>query len=187
MKKITSSIAGVAAVAMSLVLAVSAPALAQGAPAGDPAALAAAQDLFDAMNYRTLMVGTMRQMGQGIGASMRAGAEAAIKNSSKMSDAQKKEALAKMETELPPRVAALQDVMNDPTVIDEILAETVPLYARNYSADELKQIAAFYRTPVGAKMLATTPKLMGEGMQIGQQVFLRRVGPMMQKMETPKP
>jgi hypothetical protein len=94
-----------ASVLTSLALIAGAPAFAQSAPAVDPAALAAAHDMFDAMNYRTLMGGMMRQMGQGIGASM----------------------------------------------------------------------------------LATTPKLMGEGMQIGQQVFLRRVGPLMQKMETPKP
>jgi hypothetical protein len=180
----------VASVVTSLVLMAAAPVFAQSAPAADPAATAAAQEMFDAMNYRTLMGGMMRQMGQGIGTSMRAGAEASINNNSKLDPEQKKQALAKMETELPAAISALQELMNDPTVVDEILAETVPLYARTYTADELKQITAFYRTPVGAKMLATTPKLMGEGMQIGQQVFVRRVGPLMQKLQAqqaPKP
>jgi len=181
MKKIIASICA------TLILVGAAPAYAQSAPVPDPAALAAAKDLFEAMNYRTLMAGTMRQMGQGIGASMRAGAEASIKNNPKINDEQKKQALAKMEAELPATINALQELMNDQTLIDEILAETVPLYARTYTAAELKQIAAFYRTPVGAKMLATTPKLMGEGMQIGQQVFARRVGPLMQKLQPPKP
>jgi hypothetical protein len=178
MKKIVASIF----TSLALTLAC-APVFAQSAPDADPAALAAAREMFDAMNYRTLMGGMMRQMGQGIGASMRAGAEAAIKGNAKTSDEQKKQALAKMEKELPAAIAALQELMNDPTVVDDIMTETVPLYARTYTADELKQISAFYRTPVGAKMLATTPKLMGEGMQIGQQVFVRRVGPLMQKLE----
>jgi hypothetical protein len=172
----------IAGIFTSLALA-AAPVFAQSAPAADPAALAAAQELFEAMNYRTLMAGMMQQMGQGMGASMRAGAEAAIKDNAKMSAEQKKQALAKMEAELPAAIGAVQELMNDPTVVNDILAETVPLYARTYSADELRQITAFYRTPVGAKMLATTPKLMGEGMQIGQQVFVRRVGPLMQKLQ----
>jgi hypothetical protein len=134
------------------------------------------------MNYRTLMAGMMQQMSQGIGASMRAGAEASIKNSGK-SDAEKQLAQAKVDAELPGAIKAMQDVMNDPAMNDEILAETVPLYARTYTADELRQITAFYRSPVGAKMLANAPKLMGEGMQIGQQVFLRRIGPLMQKLQ----
>jgi hypothetical protein len=77
----------------------------------------------------------------------------------------------------------MQGVLNDPTMIDDILAETVPLYARTFSADEIKQMTAFYRTPVGAKMLATMPQLMSQGMQIGQQVVMRRVGPLMQKLQ----
>jgi len=68
-------------------------------------------------------------------------------------------------------------------MIDEILAETVPIYARTFSADELKQMTAFYRTPVGAKMLASMPQLMAQGMQVGQQVVARRIGPLVQKMQ----
>ncbi|NGZ87755.1 DUF2059 domain-containing protein [Duganella aceris] len=184
MKKIIASIfASVVLAGAAPVFAQSAPVASAAAPAADPAALAAAREMFDAMNYSTLLSGMMRQMGQGIGSSMRAGAEAAINNNAKMSAEQKKQALAKMETELPAAINALQGLMNDQTVVDEILSETVPLYARTYTADELKQITAFYRTPVGAKMLATTPQLMQAGMQIGQQVFVRRVGPLMEKLQ----
>jgi hypothetical protein len=149
----------------------------------DPAAVAAAHELFDSMNYRSMMAGAMQQMSQSLGSSMRAGAEAAIKNNPKMSEEQKQTALAKAEADLPAAIAKMQALVSDPTLVDEILAETVPLYARIYTADELKQIAAFYRTPVGAKMLAVMPKVMGEGMQIGQQIMLRRMGPMLQKMQ----
>lgn len=159
---------------------------ASAAPASapvDPAALAASRELFEAMNQRVLLTVMMQQMSQGIGQSMRGGAEAAINANPNTSAEQKKQALAKMEAELPGVVSAMQGVLNDPAMIDDILAETVPLYARTFSADEIKQMTAFYRTPVGAKMLATMPQLMQQGMQIGQQVVMRRVGPLMQKLQ----
>ncbi|NVD73101.1 DUF2059 domain-containing protein [Duganella sp. BJB1802] len=173
MKKIVISI--VAAFA----LAGAAPAFAQA----DAASTAAARELFEAMSYRTMMTGIMQQMSLNIGQSMRAGAEAAIKGNPKTTPEQKAAEMAKMEAELPAVVSTLQGVITDPGMIEEIMTETVPLYARTYSADELKQITAFYRTPIGAKMLATMPKLMAEAMQIGQQIAARRVGPVMQKLQ----
>ncbi|TFW18879.1 DUF2059 domain-containing protein [Duganella callida] len=176
MKKIVASLF----TAVALVCA--APAMAQQAQP-DPAAVAAAKDLFDSMNYRAVMHGMMQQMAQGLAGSMRAGATAAINNNAKLSAEEKQKALAKMEADLPAAVNTMQTVMNDPGMIDEIIDQTVPIYARNFSADELKQIAAFYRTPVGQKMLANMPKLMGEGMQVGQQIVARRLGPMLQKAQ----
>nr|WP_315261538.1 DUF2059 domain-containing protein [uncultured Duganella sp.] len=153
------------------------------AQTADAASSAAAKELFDSMNYRSILQGMMQQMAQGMAASMRGGAEAAINNNSKLSADDKQKALAKMEAELPAAVGAMQSVLGDPALVDDILNETVPIYARNFSADELKQITAFYRTPVGAKMLAKMPQLMGEGMQVGQQIVARRIGPMMQKLQ----
>ena len=179
----------VAAVVSAFALAGAAPSFAQtaaptpAAAAIDPATLAASQELFEAMNHRAMMTGMMRQMTQGIAQSMRAGAEAGINNNPKLNAEQKTKALAKMEAELPGVIKTMQDVLNDPKLIDEILAETVPIYARTFSADELKQMTAFYRTPVGAKMLASMPQLMAQGMQVGQQVVSRRMGPVMQKMQ----
>ena len=184
MKKIVASlVTSLALIGAAPVYAQTPAVAAAAAVAADPAATAAAHELFESMNYRTMMVGAMQQMAQGMGAAMRGGAEAAIKNNSRLSADEKQKALAKMEAELPGAVKAMQDVISDPTLVDDILAETVPLYARTFSAAELKQITAFYRTPVGAKMLASMPKLMGEGMQIGQQIVQRRIGPMLQKMQ----
>lgn len=175
MKKILASIF----TALSLV---AAPVFAQSAPV-DPAAIAATQELFEAMHYRAMMGGMMQQMTQHMGASMRAGAEAAIENNPKLDAAGKKKALAEMNAELPGIVSKMDALLNDPSLIDEILTETVPLYAREFTPAEIGQIAAFYRSPIGAKMLAVTPKLMGEGMQLGQQIVGRRLGPLMQQIQ----
>jgi hypothetical protein len=38
------------------------------------------------------------------------------------------------------------------------------VYAKYFTAEELRQLAAFYRTPVGARTLEFTPQIMGEVM-----------------------
>jgi uncharacterized protein len=48
------------------------------------------------------------------------------------------------------------------TVQDEAPA----VYAKYFSAEELRSLSAFYRTPVGIKALSVMPKVMGESMQI---------------------
>jgi hypothetical protein len=46
------------------------------------------------------------------------------------------------------------------------LNEAPAIYARHFSADELRGLSAFYRTPLGIKALAVMPKVMGESMQV---------------------
>ena len=172
-------------VAVSVALAFAAPVSAQTtapAPAADPAAVNAAHRLFESMNYRTVAQGMLNQMTQSLPAAMRQGAAAAIENNRKLSAQQKAEALAKVDRELPQAVAAIQDIFSDPATIDEMLRETEQLYARHFTAAELDQIAAFYRTPVGAKMLASMPQVMAESMQIGQRVVMPRVAAQMEKL-----
>lgn len=176
MKKIVASVISACALLGAV------PAVAQ-AQAPDPAAAAAANELFEAMHYRTMMGGMMQQMTQGMEQAMRSSAEAVIKNNTKTTPEQKKAALSRMEAELPAAVARMREVLNDAGLVDEMMAEIVPFYARTYTADELKQITAFYRSPVGAKMMATTPQLMQTAMQVAQKVMLKRVQPMIEQMQ----
>jgi len=168
---------------------VGAPAFAQTAVAPvapqavDPAATAAVRELLDAMNYRSVMQQTMQQMVAALPAQMKAGAEAAIRNNPKFSDEERTKKLAEMEANLPKVTAAMASVFNDPTLIDEMIAEMVPLYARHFTPAEMREMAAFYKTPVGAKGLRLMPQLMGEGMQIGQKVMTPRLNKLMQELQ----
>jgi hypothetical protein len=48
---------------------------------------------------------------------------------------------------------------------------TPPVYAQYFSAQELRDIVAFYRTPIGAKALHVMPKVMSDVMaQMGPRV-----------------
>ena len=44
----------------------------------------------------------------------------------------------------------------------EVMDEAPALYARNFTAQELRDMLAFYKTPTGAKTLERMPKVMGE-------------------------
>jgi hypothetical protein len=49
--------------------------------------------------------------------------------------------------------------------VDEMAA----IYARNFTAGELGQLTAFYKTPTGQKLLARMPDLLRQSMVVGQQ------------------
>lgn len=48
-------------------------------------------------------------------------------------------------------------------------ADFLALYVETFTAQELRDIADFYRTPTGQKALTTLPELSERGAQIGQQ------------------
>jgi uncharacterized protein len=46
--------------------------------------------------------------------------------------------------------------------VTQAMTEVTPIYARYFTADEMNQIAAFYKTPAGAKALTVMPKVMAD-------------------------
>jgi len=53
--------------------------------------------------------------------------------------------------------------------IGDYIEVMATIYARNFSAAELAEVAAFYRTPTGQKMLEKLPSLTQESMLAGQR------------------
>src|SRR5262245_45158149 len=49
-----------------------------------------------------------------------------------------------------------------------LMDRVVPIYEKHFTSDELKQMLAFYRTPVGRKAVETLPAIMSESVQVGQ-------------------
>lgn len=148
---------------------------AEAAPANAGANAAAVRELLDAMNYRTIWKASMEQMAKAMPDMMRKQAESAINADTGLTDAQRKEKLQQMEAELPKMVAALNGVFNDPGLMADMEAEMTALYSRHFTADELKQIAAYYRTPIGTKSMQLMPQVMAESMAIGQRVTMPRI------------
>jgi hypothetical protein len=72
-----------------------------------------------------------------------------------------------------PALAAIRDVFvdffNEFSQWDTLYPEYLRMYRDAYTEAELRELIAFYKTPVGLKTVELTPRLMQEGAVIGQQ------------------
>lgn len=57
----------------------------------------------------------------------------------------------------------------------EMLDLIAPLYAERFSAEELKQVTAFFKSATGVKFVAAQPEILQRSMLIGQQ-WGQRIG-----------
>jgi hypothetical protein len=138
--------------------------------------------MFDAMEMRKNMTAMYAEMQRAMPAILRQQALAMIQADPKMTAEQKKDAVAKTEKMVPGVAQSVSKVFNDPALIEEMINEMVPLYANNYTTAEIKQLTAFYQTPVGRKMMTLAPKLSAEGMAVAQRVVTPRLGRLMQEV-----
>jgi|GEM_PF-490908 len=182
MKKFLVAFASVIALSGAAPAVFAAPAAPAAAGAVDPQISAAVRAMFEAMKYRDIMKATFAQMEVSLPQNMRAGAIAAVNADPKLDAKAKQAKLAEMEKAVPQVGAALHTLFSDPGLMEEMLDALVPIYARTYTLEEVRQMSAFYQSPVGQKMLATTPKLMGEGMAISNQIMAPRINKLMQSL-----
>jgi hypothetical protein len=53
--------------------------------------------------------------------------------------------------------------------LNEVMDQIAAVYARNFTADELREAVAFYRGPTGQKFVQKMPAITQESMAIGQR------------------
>jgi hypothetical protein len=53
--------------------------------------------------------------------------------------------------------------------IDDLLFACIPAYDKYYTQSEIRQLIAFYESPIGRKMVEVAPLLAQETMIIGQK------------------
>jgi uncharacterized protein len=51
----------------------------------------------------------------------------------------------------------------------ELMDLIVPIYDRHFTHEEIRQMIAFYETPLGKKISATLPEIQQESLQVGQE------------------
>lgn len=176
--------------ALSLALFASLPAQAQvqdaqapvASSATDPAMKVAVAQMLDVMAFPALTRKIFDQMLQSVPSMMRQAAMQNIAGNPKMTEARKQRALENVDEEIPLAVTTLTQVLADPTLIEELGAEMVSLYARFYTVQEVEQLTAFYKTPLGRKMLATMPQLSTESMAISQRVLIPRINAVLEQI-----
>jgi len=52
---------------------------------------------------------------------------------------------------------------------DNLMDLLIPIYESNYSESEIYGLIDFYKTTLGKKVIATTPKIMNESMEAGKK------------------
>lgn len=148
----------------------------------DPAAEAAARELFEASNIRA----TMRDSNDRIIAQMRSGAALSTyvdqNPQMRMKRASNPQAwdaaLARLGAK---QAAAMEKIMAD--LQPEVETRTIRLYAENFSVADLKAITAFYKTPLGKRMIDTMPAVMSQTMSWVQTEIPKRIAPAMAELQ----
>lgn len=79
--------------------------------------------------------------------------------------------------------AALEDWFNTEIKWAELQPLIADLYVQEYTENELTTIVAFIKTPVGQKMMKSTPALMQKGMVIGQQYAMTKQATLEKRLE----
>jgi hypothetical protein len=152
-------------------------------PSADPAVVAAAKEMMASMKMRDVLLASMREMDQQMSAQIAESLSEMIDDDTTLSAGKKAEMHKKLEKVLPTVAAQTHSMLTDPSLIDEILAESVPLYAEFFTLDEIRQLSAFYASPLGQKMLANTPTLMSRSLEIGNRIMTPRIQKMMAQIE----
>ena len=160
------------------------PAAASVATAVDPAADKAVRELLAAMKYRDLLNAAFVSMQKNIPTMILQMATASINANTALSDVERKAALERATKGVPDAVTAVTAIVSDPKLIDEMITEIVPLYARHFTVTEIKAMTVFYKSPAGSKMLQTMPKVMNESMQISQKLLMPRIQKYVDKVAT---
>ncbi len=59
--------------------------------------------------------------------------------------------------------------------IDDIISRLVPIYSKYFSENEVKDLVAFYQSPLGKKLLSVTPLVMEEATQASMQYLQQKI------------
>lgn len=131
------------------------------APAQSPDAVAVAKELMAVMhsadNFKTMMPSIMQAL--------------------KPAVVQGRPEVARDYDALIPK---LLDAMN--SRLEEMIDKIAGIYARKFSAAELRAVADFYRGPTGQKFVQQLPSIMQESMTIGQQFGQQLASELQQRM-----
>ena len=81
--------------------------------------------------------------------------------------------------------AKLTQLMKDEMGWEEMKKELRVVYEQNFTSNEIRQMLAFYKSPVGQSVLEKMPVVAQESMQIGQQMAMKampKVNALMEQM-----
>jgi uncharacterized protein len=134
-------------------------AFAQGSPEQD----AAVKEMLEAINFKQTMSQMMGAMSAQMPQMVDQMLDGATKDS-KLGDAERAELRKSSKAAQSKAFAEMTAMFQEPEFLQSVESIMGRAYAKNFSVDEIKGITAFYRSPAGAKMLATQPQIMQQTM-----------------------
>jgi len=156
-----------AALFVLLFLLLTAVCLGQQPAAGVPASKEDVEKLFEVMHVRDMM----KQMMDGV-----------LKQSRQMARDQMKKNYPNMP---PDQVAQMDKMMEDMFTglpLEELLQNTVPVYQKHFTKEDLDAIVAFYSSPPGQRFIKEMPAVSLESMQASYGLIQQYVQTTMQKV-----
>jgi hypothetical protein len=82
------------------------------------------------------------------------------------------------------RVDSVTETVFKDFPVDEIIDGIVPIYQKHLTKADLEAVIAFYSSAAGQKLLKEQPAMMAEGMQVGQDVMLRKLPDIEERLKT---
>jgi hypothetical protein len=125
-------------------------------------------ELLDLIHQRA----NMTQMLEGVKQSMKVGAEAGFRQ--------------KIPNPTPDQLRKVDDLVDtifQDYPFNDMIEAIVPIYQRHLTKTDIDQVVVFYSSPVGQKLLKEQPTMVSEAMQAGQQIMLKRIPEMSQRLD----
>lgn len=91
--------------------------------------------------------------------------------------------LAGLKAQYPQVPQKAWDTFQEEFKADNLLNQLIPIYSKYYSNEEIKQIIAFYQTPIGQKTIAVLPQITQESIIIGQRYGMEVASRALKRLE----
>ena len=145
-----------------------------------PEARATIKELLDVMNTRENLGKTFQAMAQTLPPQMAQAMNREIEASA-LTPEQKQKVREGMNQPFDGAVKEAQGIVTSPKLIDDTVDKMYGIYAKYYTVPELRQLVAFYKSPIGAKTLTAMPLAINESLQAGVTNFQPRINALMEK------
>ncbi len=140
-----------------------------------PELRAAVKDLLDTTKTREGLAQTLQQMSQSVRPQMGQMMAQRIEVNAALTPEQKQQVRASMEQPFESAVADGQKIVTDPKVVDDTVDRMTALYAQRFTLDEIKQLTAFYKSPLGQKSISAVPGIVHDAMQGSMSVLVPKL------------
>jgi len=99
-----------------------------------------------------------------------------INNSSNLSAAEREAEVARLSANVNALTTQFSEALQTEVTYDEMLEHVYyPVYDQYYTESDLRELMAFYQTPIGQKVITVSPQLVQTSLELTNQIFTPRV------------